>query len=236
MQRLGRGAASPAYLARQEIAPYGPVFLRRVFSCGDTPGHGWSQGGRLYAIGSEPYQLAKRVHRRNITINGQATVELDIQASHLMILAGLGHIPRPNGDPYDLDGLPRPIVKKWVQMTLSHGKRQTRWPTGAVKDLAKDGFDVKADYPLAETGNAILKYLPILKDDGSPAVSMGWGELQYRESEVILATVEVLAFAHDVPALPVHDSLIVPSEATKLAKAVLVRAFREAFGIDAVIG
>ena len=51
-----------------------------------------------------------------------------------------------------------------------------------------------------------------------------------------MKAIEVLAFDHDVPALPVHDSLIVPRQHEDLAKSVLGRAFRDAIGIDAVIG
>src|SRR5690606_23928169 len=106
----------------------GPVILRRIFAHGDDPQHGWRQGGRLYAVGASPYQTVKREQRSGITINGKATCELDIRASHLTILAGLGHVPRFHDDPYVIADLPRPVVKRWVNMTLSHGKRHARWP------------------------------------------------------------------------------------------------------------
>jgi hypothetical protein len=224
------------YLGKLEVEPYGPVVLRRIFSNGDNPKHAWRQGGRLYAIGSTTYQTAKKVARRGITINGKPTSELDIQASHVTILAGLGHIPRFQGDPYEVDGIPRSVVKKWVQMTLSHGRRHLRWPPDAIRDLQKDhGIDLKADYPLSSTAEIILRHLPILKYDGSTSVAVGWGELQFRESEIILAAMEVLAFEHDVPALPIHDSLMVPEEAKDLAKSVLGAAFKAALGLVAVI-
>lgn len=225
-----------AYLAGVDVKPHGPVLLRRIFACGDDPQHGWKKGGRLYAVGASPYQTAKRDRRADITINGTAICELDIRASHVTILAGLGHIPPFEGDPYELPhGPPRPVVKRWVNMTLSHGKRHARWPRSAVDDLKKnDGVDLAA-YPLKETADTILGRLPILKEDGSPSVAVGWGELQFLESEVILASMEALAFEYDVPALPVHDSLIVPEEARELAKRVLNKTFTGAFGITPVI-
>ena len=225
------------YLSKVDVSPHGPVVLRRIFAQGDNPTHGWQEGGRLYAVGASPYQTVKRAKRADITINGEPTCELDIQASHLTILAGLGHVPRSNGDPYAIEGLPRPVVKQWVHMTLSHGRRHARWPQATLSDLMKDyDIDLKADYPLASTGDTILQHFPILKDDGSSSAAIGWGELQFRESEVIMKAIEVLAFDHDVPALPVHDSLIVPRQHEDLAKSVLGRAFRDAIGIDAVIG
>lgn len=224
------------YFSKADVSPYGPVVLRRIFAQGDDTGHGWQQGGRLYAVGPTPYQTAKREQRALITINGEATCELDIRASHLTILAGLGHVPRFEGDPYAIEDLPRPVVKQWVNMTLSHGKRHTRWPSATVSTLMKDhGINVKADYPLERTGDTILRHLPILKDDGSAAVAVGWGELQFRESEVVLAAMEVLAFEHDVPALPVHDSLIVPRSARDITQEALSQVFRGAFGVEANI-
>lgn len=221
-----------AYLARVEVKPHGPVLLRRIFAYGDDPKHGWRKGGRLYAVGASPYQTAKRERRAVITINGVRTCELDIRASHVTILAGLGHIPHFDGDPYVIPGgPPRPVVKRWVNMTLSHGKRHARWPKSAVDDLDRhDGIDLAA-YPIKETGDTILRHLPILKDDASSSVAVGWGELQFRESEVVLASMEVLAFEHDVPALPVHDSLIVPVDARAVAKVVLGEVFKNAFGV-----
>jgi hypothetical protein len=224
------------YLSKATVTPHGPVVLRRIFAHGDDPGHGWRQGGRLYAVGASPYQTAKRERRSAITIDGKATCELDIQASHLTILAGLGHVPPFEGDPYEMSWPERPVVKRWVNMTLSHGKRHSRWPKATVDDLLKaDGINLKTDYPLEKTGDAILRHLPILKEDGSSSVAVGWGELQFRESEVVLAGMEVLAFEHDVPALPVHDSLIVPEDAEAVAEAVLRKTFRDAVGVDPVI-
>jgi len=235
-QLAGRMDRINAYLAGVKVEPFGPVVLRRIFAQGDDPAHDWSQGGRMYAIGATPYQTAKRAQRKDIIINGEPTVELDIQASHLTILAGLGHVPRFTGDPYSIEEvLNREVVKRWVNMTLSHGKRHRTWPKEAVEDFAKRGVDLRQDFPIKTTGDAILRHLPILMEDGS-GVAVGWGELQFRESEVVLATMERLAFEHDVPALPVHDSLIVSVEARDLATAKLMEEWRCSFAVAPVIG
>jgi len=233
VELIGRMDRINAYLAETEVNPCGQVVLRRIFAHGDNPQHGWKHGGRLYAVGAAPYQTMKPQQRADITINGKPTCELDIEASHLTILAGLGHVPRFQGDPYIIESLPREVVKRWVNMTLSHGKRHARWPKAAVDDfLKKKGIDLRSEYPLERTGDTILRHLPILGNADGQAVAIGWGELQFRESEVILRTMEVLALEHDVAALPVHDSLIVSVEAKGLATAVLGNTFRDAFGIE----
>lgn len=206
---VSRLAKLNTFLTAQAVEPYGPtVHLQRIFSDGHLPDHGWRQGGRLYAVGGKgSYQNAKKEARRGITINGRPTVELDLRSSHLSILVGLSHLPMEclRGDPYAIDGIPRPVVKRWVNMTISHGKRHLRWPKAATTDLLKDhGIDVRVDYPIKQTGDAILAKLPIIGSDGL-GVPVGWGELQFRESEIILTCMETLAYEHKVPSLPVHE-------------------------------
>ncbi len=222
------------YLGAQEVKPYGHIFLRRIFSNGDQPGFAWDCGGRMNALGAESFQTAKKAERARITINGEATVEIDLRASHLTILVGLGHLPKSilEPDPYSIDGLPRAVVKQWVTMTISHGKRHKRWPTKAKDELLeKHEIDLTRDFPLKALGDAILAKLPILDAEGQSTLA-GWGELQFQESEILLSAMETLAYEHDVPALPVHDSLIVPALKGSLAISVLKEAFRASVGIE----
>jgi hypothetical protein len=44
-----------------------------------------------------------------------------------------------------------------------------------------------------------------------------YGDLMYRESEIIVSTMLRLAREHDIPSVPVHDSLIVPRSMSRLA-------------------
>lgn len=223
-----------AFLGLQSIEPYGPVVhLQRIFSEGHLADHGWRQGGRLYAPGKDSYQNVKKLERRNITINGQPTIELDLRASHLSILVGLGHLPADclDGDPYAVEGIPRPVVKQWVTQTISHGKRNRSWPKEAVADLLKDhAIDVKADHPIKRTGDAILEKLPLLDPEGL-GIPVGWGELQFRESEIIMSAMETLAYEHGIPSLPIHDSLIIPVAAEELVREILKETFRSSLGI-----
>lgn len=223
-----------AYLSEQTIAPFPAVFLRRIFANGDqqTP-YQWNQGGRLYALGDESYQNARKEDRAAITINGKRTVELDLRAAHLTIIVGMGHIPASvlEGDPYAIEGLPREIAKQWVTMTLSHGKRHRQWPREiAAEYLRKHVRKLSDDFPLRRTGDLILSKLPIIGEDGQTA-PVTWAELQYQDSEIMLKALERLAFDHGVPALPVHDSLIVAEDAKDLAVTLLKATFAEKVGI-----
>lgn len=225
------------FLAAQTVEPFGPIFLRRIFSNGDLPGFDWNCGGRLYALGSDNFQTAKRKDRSSMLINGQTTKEIDLRASHLSLLVGLGHMPISvlDGDPYQVQGLPREVVKQWVTMTMSHGKRHQRWPSQAKRELKdKHGWELTTDFPIIPTGDAILAKLPILGSEGE-ALSVSWGELQFIESEILLNTMEELAFGHGVASLPVHDSLVVPESDVELAASTLKDAFKSSVGVEPVV-
>jgi hypothetical protein len=222
-----------AYLSKQVFAPFAPIILRRIFANGDHPSFAWDQGGRVYALGRETYQTAKKTERAKITINGAAATELDLRVSHLTIMVGLGHVPLSvlEDDPYQIDGLPRDVVKQWVTMTLSHGKRHKRWPPEVAEEyLSEHGQKLPEVFPLRQTGDLILSKLPIVGKDGRTA-PITWAELQFLESEILLEVMEKLAFDHDVPALPVHDSLIVPREAVGLASSLLKEVFMQRVGV-----
>jgi hypothetical protein len=121
-------------------------------------------------------------------------------------------------------------------MTLGHDRFQQRWSkTNKERYLEahlKTGIgsgDLQADYPIAEVRKEVLKLLPVLSD--WPDCPVRWGDLQYLESCAIVDTVYTLATVHDVPALPVHDSIIVPASKERIARAVLEECFEAHIGV-----
>ena len=55
----------------------------------------------------------------------------------------------------------------------------------------------------------------------------GYGDLMYLESEAIIGAMLTLMRDHQVPSLPVHDSLIVPASKFHVAKEALIHNFRK---------
>lgn len=212
----------------------------RIFNQGDQPGFAWDCGGRLYARpGDATYQSLSQAERARLQIDGEAVVEIDIRASHLSILYALqgqslaSHVRvfdehgfSTEADPYQVDDLPRAVVKSWVTITLGAGRPPRRWPRDAVTALREErGIDLKA-YRLAEVGRAILDRHPILQDlDG-----ISWAKLQFIESQAILATMLRLKRDHGIPALPVHDSLIVAQSAYWVADFLLAEELQRVTG------
>ena len=222
-----------SYLAGVLIEPDGAHYaFQRVFNDGNVPGSKFRKGGRLISMGAS-YQNGPKDGRKDITINGEATVELDIRASHLTILhARLGAAFDPHaGDPYHHPDIPRDVVKAWVTMTLGYDKFQTRWSDDVRADYRKKhGGDIGKDFPISYVRGEVLGMLPVLRDWAT--CSVRWGDLQYLESCAIVDTVHPLALEHDVPALPVHDSIIVPASMQGIAEEVLIKCFKKHVGVE----
>lgn len=222
------------WVASVSTAPVPFLGFRRIFNNGDAPEFAFNTGGRIYAVGGG-YQTMKKETRPLLTINGAETVEIDIRASHLTILAHRRGIQLdPNADPYEVNGLPRELVKAVVTMTLGHSGFHRAWPPTVLKRLEPvHGRPLRKKFPLSEVLEKVLAAIPALR---------GWGEdeltalhLQFIESEAILLAVERLAYEHGVISLPLHDSLLSPASAAKVAEATLGEAFREVVGITPIL-
>lgn len=221
------------YFSRQVISPDNHEGFRRQFNEGDAVEFNWNKGGRLYSIGGG-YQMMPSKERMELTINGEATIELDLQASHLTILHALTGTPLPKrGDPYRIKGVPRAVVKYWVNMTLGHDRFHRRWTEASLNKNGKI-YKLNIDFPIKEIKPMILRHIKALVNWETCAIR--WSDLQYEESCIIIATVIELATHHDTPALPVHDSIIVPISKEEIAKEILQREFRNRLGINVCIG
>jgi len=206
-------------------------FFRR-FNLGDHPDFRWNMGGRLYSLGGEYQHMPKRL-RPFMLINGEPTVEIDIRASHLTILHALSGTPLPDGDdPYEIPGLPRPIAKAWVTMTLGHDRFHSRWSDDQRKgeeilELCK-GKPLQKAYPIRNVQNIVLNHIPMLKE--WPSNPINWADLQYVEGEVILDTICKL-MKLDIPALPIFDSIIVRKSDLEESIRYFSSSFREIVGV-----
>jgi hypothetical protein len=205
---------------------------RRIFNQGDRNPYRWNKGGRLYSIGDDSYQTLKKGQRLEMMLDGEPVAEIDIRASYLTLLHGLKGLPfnAVERDPYDVDGLPRDVVKAWVTMTIGHTSWHRRWPSRVAEEF-RDGEDPinLSEYPVMRIAPLILEALPVLKD--WPTQTLTGFDLMYLESEAVIGTMLELMREHDLPSLSVHDSLIVPVRRIDEARTVLQRRYREVAGI-----
>lgn len=220
IRRINRFLADQA-ITGPEDADLDDIALYRVFNCGDHPDYKYNKGGRIYG----KHQNIERDERHNIRINGHDTIEIDVSACFLTISHHLRERSFSNNrDPYDGPDLPRPIVKAWINMTLSYGNYHSRWPKETLDDLAEQGFDnVRKRHPISKTRKEILKHFPIIDEwCNSP---FDWSDLFFIESQIMADLLECLAFDHGITALPIHDAIIIPKQYESVAKAVFSDVF-----------
>lgn len=216
------------YLWSQKITGTKFNGLFRGFNNYSDDDYKFDQGGRLYNQG-EGFQSLSKAKRKHIRINDQETIEIDIKASHLSILHGLFGLALPEGDPYDFEDIPRDIVKQWMTISLSLAAALKQWPHQTRNELTSQFHDMSKWTAPVVSKAALIKY---------PFLSMmnncdhGWAKLQFMESEILIRTMLELMNGHDVPSLPVHDSLIVPRDRSGLVEGIMKKHFKQSLGIN----
>lgn len=197
---------------------FGPApLLTRIFNDGDLHEFDWNFGGRLY--GPEySYLNWSPLLRKDITIEGSPVNEIDVSACQLTLFYGLSGEPLDlTTDPYSIDGLPRDEVKKMVNLIIGNGKLPSeggRWDQSIKSKSAE---------------NQILDVHPILK--GLHKSKLTSTRLQAVESDILVDTLLALKREHGIPALPIHDCIIVRSDDIEVARSVYSGAFQIRAGI-----
>jgi hypothetical protein len=150
----------------------------------------------------------------------------------------------PDGDPYEVPGVPRDIVKTWIVASLGSGKAATSWPRKRLADATPpeqkrlQSFDVSAvkagvcaKYPFMEAparAVAVPAGLTRLTHLGTPERLLSL-RLQAIEARALTVAMMLLSRTygetHGALALPVHDSLIVPLTAVREALMIIKGSF-----------
>ena len=217
------------FLSGFELRPYRFTGLVRIFNEGDTPSFDWNKGGRLYARGELQYQFQSKEDRKQITIDGESSKELDIRASYLATYHGLMRQPfDPSADPYAVEGFDRTAVKLWTMATFGKAGHLARWPK-ELSDDYKSEFG-KAPPKVKDIRDAMVAKFPVLEQWGRSGHT--WATLQYHELSAVFAAMFMLMKVHKVPAYPVHDSLIVRVRDAEVARMFLIESYKRSLGVD----
>ena len=180
------------------------TILYRVFN-GDF-GH----GGRFYGhwTQSVPKELRKR-----LTIHGGAVAEPDYEAHHLRILYALEGRQLP-GDPYDIAGWERPVVKLALLILINAPTRQKAM--GAIKQ--------KLELNGAVAGR-LIKELKWKHKFIEGYFHSGAGRWLQRHDSDMAERIQLGLLRQGVVALPVHDSFIIPARHEDAAREQMAEAF-----------
>ncbi|MBS1302552.1 hypothetical protein [Loktanella sp. SALINAS62] len=209
--------------------------LSRTFHNGDDPDYAFDQGGRLADHAPISLTSIKKAKRYGVTIDGEPTCELDIQACHLTLIYGVtGMHMDQTKDPYEIPGLTRWVVKKLVNMAIGKGDNPTRWPRAFRKELANDGqLPLPKSLTCRIAWGRVLRVHPILGE--LKARGIDWASLQYDESRMLMGTLLELMDVHGVVALPVHDCIIVQVSQKDLGVEVFERNFKSVCGLTPIV-
>ncbi len=183
--------------------------------------------GRLYAgqVGGWHQGLPK-AQRNLIRINGEIIVEIDWQSLHLRLAYVEAQCSPPNGDLYAIPGLEpyRPALKIVCSAMLSISGELTKLPP-SVREASPD---LPKQWTARRIAQAVKQHhAPIAhlfgKDRGIAYMNKDAG---------MLMRVLTRLMDRGLPALPLHDAILVQQSAKDIAIATMQEASRELLGVE----
>ena len=191
--------------------------LKRVFN-----NNSFEDGGRFY---HGWWQEISKEYRKNITIDGKRTVEVDYSSIHFRILYAEQGIDIGDDDPYIIEGYEdnRSIVKLALNIILNAETKNK----AIYAIFNHDDIDIDK-----KTAKDIYKKL----EEEHPKIKQYFGsgrgiKLQYKDSQI--AEQVMLNLARDnIVCLPVHDSFIVRLSHQIDLHEEMDKAFKDIVGVD----
>ena len=211
--------------------------MTRRFTVFDDQETRFDQVGRLFG---GFWMALKRERRKQIRINGEPVVDLDYSTMFTRLAYADLWLPAPEGDLYAIPSLEahRDGVKLAMNCFLFDETPDRRsWP----KDMSfsyETGDDATEDdtskgklpdgWTVSKTKKAILSV--------HPALGRAWGRglgyrLMWQESEILMAVLREL-MEHDIPALGLHDGLLVPVSRADTAMQAMRTASKRVVGVE----
>jgi hypothetical protein len=179
--------------------------LWRIFN-GD-----FQHGGRFYGAG---FQSLPKELRQNIRINSEPVTEPDYPAHHLRFEAYRCTVTTI---PYDVDGFDRRIVKRTMLILINAPNRQSA--IGAIV------HDPELGLSRNEAGRLLDELRAKHKLIESYFHSNAGCRLQRLDSDMVEFVLLGLFMRQGVPALPIHDSFVVPRRYEDAAREQMAEAF-----------
>lgn len=180
------------------------------------------RGGRIYG---HWVQMLPADARQHLTFRNQPSVELDYSSMQLALLYHLHGIPMPQGELYEIPGTrwSREACKAVLRISVgSSSKAQT------VKSLANELLAMRLKAARAsELYEVFWSHHAAVRPHGFGS-DAPWEELQAVEAKIALRVLCYLAQL-SIPAVPIHDSFIVPDK----YEAECYEAMRKGFAVYA---
>lgn len=176
--------------------------------------------GRLYG---GFWMNLKATERHRIRVNGEPVADLDFSNMFpRLAYHHVGQVP-PEGDLYAVPGLEshRAGAKAGLSALLSYPNRMKNLPS-RLKALLPEGWNA------SRLRDAVAQHHPHL----SPCFEKDLGfDLMFTESRILLAALREL-MEHDIPALPMHDGIMVQASKVDTAKGAMGNASMRVVGVE----
>lgn len=198
--------------------PTPPVFLTRRFQIASPDAaHTFDKLGRLYGGLWEAQPKAKR---HLLTIDGEPLADLDFRAMYVQLAYLREGLPLPKGDPYDWGiGLPRNVVKLVLVTLLNKSRDTDKLPESIIRHLPPA-------WSASRVVTAIKKRHQGIAHLFGSAVGLS---LMFTESQILVRLLLLLA-DKGVPALPMHDGIMVAKSNVIAAQKAMTQASEEVLG------
>lgn len=183
-------------------------------------------GGRLYTPAQNLPDRSAKV-RINMLLDGKEVVELDIKASFMRIAAALQKLELPD-DPYmiiaDKVGLTREQIKFFFTRAFGNSNRKFSLKDKATsqKIITKENRKLIEEI-VQETYPEVFKYF-YQKD---PSANL----FQSLEGVILLRTMAKLT-EYSLPAIPIHDCLLVQKNNYHVAELLLKRTWKQVMNVE----
>jgi len=163
------------------------------------------RGGRIYG---HWVQMLPADARKHLTFRNQPSVELDYSSMQLALLYHLHGIPLPQGELYELPETrwSREACKAVLRISVGSSSKTQTVRSLANELLARRSKAARAEelYEAFWTHHAAVR--PHVAGSDAP-----WEKLQALEAKIALKVLCYLA-QQNIPAVPIHDSFIVPAK------------------------
>lgn len=202
--------------------------LYRVFN-----NSSFEQGGRFYGVW---WQNIKKALRKQITINGEETTELDYSGFHPRMLYRLENLEAPDDDLYETEvtkGVEgsREVAKVIFLVALNAKNMRAAIKEGKA-ELKERGIEVDEPELFIKSliDSLVRKHKPIRR-----YLFSGVG-IKLQNHDATLAERVLLRLSEaGIPALPIHDSFIVQKRYEAALRAAMAEEYRTMFGDEPVI-
>lgn len=201
----------------------------------------FKSGGRLFG---GFWQNMRKSDRAGIRIDGQRLAEIDFSSMNAHIAYRLAQSRPPSGDLYAIPGLEgyRADVKMLFNALLSkpQGQSTVRWPQSIHDAAAKLSLDDAegAHRPAGTIVRSRIKPKDAVRliEEYHTGIAHLFkagriGEIQYLESETLIAVLEMLR-VDGVVALPIHDAILIPASSLEVGKRAMDNAALKVLGIS----